>query len=288
LVKNIQYLMLTAATFVSVACGGGGGGSGTAPAPAEPVAAVSTITSTVPLSYGKAAVLTVTGSNLDKGISLSVPGCTALTEQAGATATSRSYTCQVAAATKLEVSASDTVGSGLLSATLPVPDPQVTLVTSLGTITLELNPAKAPISVNNFLKYTGDGFYSNVLFHRVVSSFVIQGGGFTSGPAGKTTTYAPIKLESNNGLSNLRGTLAMARLADPNFDSATSQFFINAVDNLFLNYASATQPQYAVFGKVVDGLAVVDAIRVVPTRAISGLTNVPVTDVVIRSATQTR
>lgn len=289
----LSTLIIIVASVLAVACGGGGGNSDTTPPPAAQipaatVTAVTSITAEAPLSYARTAQLIVTGSHLDNGIRLTAPGCAPLTEQAGSTASSRRYTCGVNAALNLTVSASTTAGTPLLSVTLPVPDPQVTMVTSLGTIVLELHPAKAPISVNNFLKYTGDGFYSNLLFHRVVANFVVQGGGFSSGPTAKTTTYAPIKLESNNGLSNLRGTVAMARLSDPNFDSATSQFFINVVDNLFLNYASALQPQYAVFGKVVSGLEVVDAIKNVPTRTVSGFTNVPATDVVIVSAQQTR
>jgi cyclophilin family peptidyl-prolyl cis-trans isomerase len=288
-VKPLTYLVIAFTTTLSVACGGGGGGGDTTstPTPTGTAVEVTAITSAAPLSYGKAALLNVAGSNLDKGISVTAPGCSTLTEQAGSSASGRSYQCQVAVATSLLVSAKDLAGASLSSVTLTVPDPQVTMVTSKGTVTLELNPAKAPLSVNNFLKYTADGFYTNLLFHRVIPSFVIQGGGFTGGPSPKTATYAPIKLESNNGLSNVRGTLAMARLADPNFDSATSQFFINVVDNLFLNYSSATQPQYAVFGKVVAGLDVVDAIRVVPTSSAT-LANLPVTDVLILSATQTR
>jgi cyclophilin family peptidyl-prolyl cis-trans isomerase len=311
-VKNFQYVIIAFATVVTIACGGGG--SGTAPDPVSPAAtttsvpvitptatttsvpvitpaaaitSVTAITSAAPLSYGKTAVLVITGSNLDKGLNLTAPGCSPLSELAGSTATSRNYNCAVAAATSLQVNASDSAGTALFSVTLAVPDPQVTVLTSKGTITLELNPARAPISVNNFLKYTNDGFYTNLIFHRVIASFVIQSGGFTSGPRPKTATYAPIKLESNNGLSNLRGTLAMARLADPNFNSATSQFFINVVDNAFLNYVSATQPQYAVFGKVVSGMDVVDAIRLVPT-VNTPLADLPVTDVRILSASQTR
>ena len=163
------------------------------------------------------------------------------------------------------------------------------MLTSKGTVVLELNPALAPLTVDNFLRYTNDGFYANLLFHRVISNFMIQGGGVTPTPKKQTATYAPIKLESNNGLSNVRGSLAMARTGEP--DSATSEFFINVVDNLFLNYASAASPGYAVFGKVVQGLDVVDLIRAVPTgtRATDPkYPDFPLTDVVIQSVTQTR
>ena len=154
---------------------------------------------------------------------------------------------------------------------------------------LELDSAKAPLTADNFLRYTNDGSYANLLFHRVISNFVIQGGGVTPVPAKKTDTYAPIKLESTKGLSNVRGSVAMARTNVP--DSATSEFFVNVVDNLFLNYASANSPGYAVFGKVVQGLDVVDSIRVVPTGTRTTdpkYEDFPLTNVVIQSVTQTR
>lgn len=250
------------------------------------IAQVSSISAQLALSYGKTVTLEVGGSALDYGISLSAPGCSTLTELAGSSATQRQYSCKVNAATTLSVSANRADGSTALSAALPVPDPQLTLVTSMGTVVMELNPAKAPITVNNFLRYANEGFYSNLLFHRVISNFMIQGGGFTTGMVQKSMTYAPIKLESNNGLSNVRGTVAMARTNVA--DSATSQFFINVVDNLFLNYASTASPGYAVFGKVVQGMDVVDLIKVVPTSSRGAYGDVPVTDVLIQSVTQTR
>ena len=217
---------------------------------------------------------------------MTAPGCTGLAEGANSSTTVKRYTCTLTVATVLPVEVKSGAGTSLFSASIPVPDPQVTLVTSLGTVVLELNPAKAPLSVNNFLKYTSDDFYSNLLFHRVIPNFVIQAGAFTSGPVSKAATYGPIKLESNNGLSNLRGSLAMARTQV--VDSATSEFYINTVNNIALDYVSASQPGYAVFGKVVDGLPVVDAIAAVPTTNRGGLQNAPVSDVLILSATQTR
>ncbi len=148
----------------------------------------------------------------------------------------------------------------------PVADthPRVLMETSLGNIVLELDRAKAPKSVENFIKYVQDGFYDGTIFHRVISNFMAQGGGFTPDYAQKTTR-APINNEADNGLSNMRGTVAMARTGDPH--SATAQFFINTVDNDFLNH-SAPNPRgwgYAVFGKVVEGMDVVDKIRAVST-----------------------
>ena len=164
-------------------------------------------------------------------------------------------------------------------------DPQLTLQTSLGSVVLELNPEQAPITVANMLAYANTGFYDNTLFHRVIAGFMVQGGGFTSGLVNEAPTYSPIVLESNNSLSNLRGTIAMARTNVAN--SATSQFFVNLVDNSFLNYSSSVNPGYAVFGKVVSGMSVIDSIAQVPTKTVGNYANVPVTDVTIISAQQT-
>jgi peptidyl-prolyl cis-trans isomerase B (cyclophilin B) len=154
--------------------------------------------------------------------------------------------------------------------------PQVVVETSLGTIKLELDDVKAPLTVANFLSYVDEKFYDNTIFHRVISNFMIQGGGFAPGLRQKTTR-APIKNESPNGLSNARGTIAMARLPDP--DSTTAQFFINVVDNA----RSLDQPRYCVFGKVIDGLDVVDKIKAVPTGRRGMHDDVPTRDVVIKS-----
>lgn len=155
---------------------------------------------------------------------------------------------------------------------------RVTMTTSKGVIELGLDATHAPVTVANFLKYVNDGFYSGTLFHRVISNFVVQGGGYVrsgSNLVEKTPTYSPIVLESNNGLSNVRGTLAMARTSVLN--SATSQFYINVVDNTALNYPGVENSSgYAVFGRVTAGMDVVDAIRVVATSS-----DVPVQDVTI-------
>ena len=164
-------------------------------------------------------------------------------------------------------------------------DPQVTLQTSLGTVVLELNPEQAPVTVANMLTYVNSGFYDGTLFHRVIPGFMVQGGGLTTGMAGKVPTYSAIVLESDNGLSNLRGTIAMARTSVA--DSATTQFFVNQVDNTFLNYSSTTSPGYAVFGRVLSGLPVIDSIANVPTATVGPYQNVPVSDVAITSIRQT-
>ena len=161
-------------------------------------------------------------------------------------------------------------------------DPQVDLKTSLGTVRLELFPAKAPKTVANFLQYVKDGHYNGTIFHRVIPGFMIQGGGMTANMSQKPTR-PPIPIESKNGLKNEVGTVAMARTSDPN--SATAQFFINIAANAFLDYPGQDGNGYTVFGKVVDGMDVVNKIAAVPTGNQGMHQNVPRTPVVIESAT---
>ena len=153
----------------------------------------------------------------------------------------------------------------------------VKIVTNEGTIVVKLNPDKAPVTVENFKRYVNQNFYDGLVFHRVIKGFMIQGGGLYANGTVKPT-YAPIKSEANNGLSNLRGTIAMARTSDPN--SATSQFFINTVDNKFLDN-SLVSPGYTVFGKVVRGMDVVDKISNVQTETKYGMQNWPVENITI-------
>ncbi len=162
-------------------------------------------------------------------------------------------------------------------------NPKVILDTTKGQITLELYPEKARDTVNNFLAYVDAGFYNGTIFHRVIPKFMIQGGGFTQDMQPKPAR-PPIKIESDNGLKNERGTIAMARTQDPN--SATAQFFINSVDNAFLNFTVKTTQGwgYAVFGKVAQGMEVVDEISKVKTGPKSMHSDVPAEPVVITSA----
>jgi cyclophilin family peptidyl-prolyl cis-trans isomerase len=171
-------------------------------------------------------------------------------------------------------------------------NPVVEIKTSMGTIKVELFEDKAPTTVKNFLQYTEDKFFDGTVFHRVIPDFMIQGGGFEKGfSAAKTPAEAqakqkktrdPIQNESNNGVSNTRGTLAMARTNDPN--SATAQFFINLKDNTFLDKAEARDKVgYCVFGKVIEGMDVVDKIKGVKTTTVARFENVPAGDVVIES-----
>lgn len=156
----------------------------------------------------------------------------------------------------------------------------VKMETNKGTIVLELDAANAPITVDNFLTYVKEGFYDGTIFHRVISNFMIQGGGFTADMTQKPT-HDPIRNEANNGLGNDTGTIAMARTSDPH--SATAQFFINVQDNQFLNFSGETMQGwgYAVFGKVTEGMEVVNAIRDVSTTTLGGFQDVPAETVTI-------
>ena len=157
----------------------------------------------------------------------------------------------------------------------------VKLQTSMGDIVIELDEQAAPVTVKNFLEYVEDGFFDGKIFHRVIPNFMIQGGGFTAEMA-QDKTREPIVNEAENGVKNERGTVAMARTNDPN--SATAQFFINHTDNDFLNYADSANPGYAVFGKTVEGMDVVDAIAAVKTATRQDMGDVPVEPIVIMSA----
>ncbi len=175
-----------------------------------------------------------------------------------------------------------TAGAALLAAPHALAQ-KVKLATSMGDIVVELDAAKAPKTVDNFVQYVKAGHYNGTVFHRVIADFMIQGGGMTPDLAQKPTR-PPIPLESHNGLTNQRGTLAMARTMDPN--SASAQFFINVKDNPFLDADKARDGNgYAVFGKVVSGMDVVDKIRAVPTGSKGGHADVPLTPVVIKQAT---
>lgn len=153
--------------------------------------------------------------------------------------------------------------------------PEVHIKTNYGEIILKLDAVKAPNTVKNFLQYVQEGFYNNTIFHRVIPGFMIQGGGFTANLELKQSN-APIKNEANNGLKNLRGTIAMARTSDPH--SASSQFFINVADNASLDFSAPLGNGwgYAVFGKVTQGMDVVDKIKAVKTGVVKGMEDVPI------------
>ncbi len=173
--------------------------------------------------------------------------------------------------------------AGTQAATLS-PYPSVCMQTTKGELVIEVYPAQAPATAANFLNYVDRGFYAGTLFHRVIPGFVVQGGGYLSGLTAKAPTDAAIVLESQNGLKNWQYTLAMARSTAAN--SATSQFFVNLVDNPSLDYSAAVAGAngYAVFGQVISGTAVIDQIATAPTATVGGFADVPVTDIIIRGA----
>lgn len=263
-------------------CGGGGGGG-----PLLPVVNDITVGQ---LSFGKTLPITLAGINLnqdDDSVVVQVSGCQGLAQSSAVTAEAVQLTCVPTTVGPLTVTALSQTGEVLASRQFTVPAPQVTFDTNLGTIVAELKPQEAFATVVNFLIYVQSGAYNNVIFHRVQADFVAQTGAVTADeiPVPPRTAIA---LESNNGLSNLKGTLGMARLDSP-LDSATSSFYFNLADNLNLDYVSEERPGYAVFGEIVSGLAVLEAIGNVPVQNIGGnLTHFPITPIIINTAIQTQ
>ena len=172
------------------------------------------------------------------------------------------------------------IGAALLVSTATIAAPSVEMQTNLGTIVIELDSEKAPKTVENFLKYVNEGFYDGTIFHRVIGDFMIQGGGFVP-PMEEKLAGKPIENEAKNGLKNQRGTISMARRQDPH--SATTQFFINRKNNPRLDYPAFDNWGYAVFGKVTQGMDVVDKIAQVPTGNRGSYQNVPLEPVIIQS-----
>ena len=274
--KMTTAALLATSTLLS-ACGGGGSST-------EDNQQITSVTVRA-LAYRQQAVLFVSGAYLRVDMTAVTGACKDpvfnMTQSAPQLAV---LNCTVTATGEQPLTITGTNGKVLYTGTVTVPQPQIELVTSQGNLVIELNPAAAPVSVNNFLTYANGGFYNNTLFHRVIAGFVVQGGGYTKGLVKKADQLAPIVLESNNGLFNTRGTLAMARTNIPN--SATSEFYVNLVDNRSLDYQSAASPGYAVFGKVVNGLDVIDKIGALQTASVNGFANVPTTDVTLQLAVQ--
>lgn len=288
----LGLLMVTA---VLAACGGGGamGGGNGAPSVSNIIAETA--------QYGRNMLVTVNGGGLLDGVVLDGGGlCTGETTVSGGTDTTQRFNCRVATLGSLTVRVrTATGGRELASVRVTIPTPQVSIrVTQAangnnparsGIFVVELDPAAAPRTVNNFLDYVNGGFYTNTIFHRVVRDFVAQGGGYSNVPAIKPPTAPAIPSEASNGLKNLRGTIAMAREDNP--DSATSQFFLNLADNPSLDFGSAQNPAgFTVFGRVVSGQEVVDEINLVETRPNLALElpDLPLTAVVIAAAVQVR
>jgi cyclophilin family peptidyl-prolyl cis-trans isomerase len=277
-----------------VGCGGSGGG-GTETPNAPTVSAVSVSTP----RYGDTLLITVSGTRLDLGLTVTAPGCSNLALSTTApnvsTPTQAFYTCTVTA-TGNAVASVAFGGAALGSQTYVVPDPQVTLTLQGGVdgqVVLTLDPTRVPQTSDNFLRYVADGFYDGTTFHRVLAGFVAQGGGFlppaTPGavPAARTPLRAPIALEVGRGLSNVAFSVAMARAAAA--DSATSQFFINLVDNSSSLDPGTANPGYAVFGAVSGDTSAVVALAGVACAPVPTFSEcAPQPPVVIATARQTR
>lgn len=237
--------------------------------------------------YGKTATIYIGGKDLRSNLTVDTAGtCTNPVFASNSSTDTLVLNCVVSKVGDFPMVVQTAEGVAIYTTTLNIPMPQVALITSKGSITVELDPTIAPLSTNNFLSYVNKGFYRNTLFHRVIPNFVVQGGGYTTGMVKKTEQSAPIELESNKGLSNLRGSLAMARTFLPN--SATSEFYINLIDNLSLDYKNAANPGYAVFGKVLQGMDVVEAIAAEPTGVVGGMSDVPLADIALSLALQTK
>jgi cyclophilin family peptidyl-prolyl cis-trans isomerase len=271
------------------------------------VGSTPTVTSAVAgaAKYSQTLTVTISGANLDQGITLASSGCKGMTRSTSApfasSATKAYYQCTVSAVGAQQITVSRSSDNGALAtAPFSVAPPQVTLTVSngagvAGAIVITLAPDKAPLTVDNFLAYVNTGFYDNTVFHRVSPGFVLQGGGYASPLVDNTATpkatAAPIALEVGNGLSNIRGTIAMARTSAS--DSATSQFFINLADNSgSLDPTPAIGAGYAVFGEVSVGINTVDAIAAAPCTAIALFLPTgdctPIPNVVVTSALQTQ
>lgn len=268
-----------AATATLTACGGGG-------ASVEDNQQINAVQAG-PLAYSQQAVINVGGVFLSTGMTATTGACSnPVFNVARSSPTLAVLNCTITATGVQPLTITGVGGKVLYTGTITVRQPRVEVVTSQGNFGLELDPVAAPLTVNNFLAYTASGYYTGTLMHRVIAGFVAQGGGYTTGLVKKPVQRLPIELETNKGLLNTRGSLAMARTSVPN--SATSEFYVNLVDNPSLDYQSPISPGYAVFGKVVSGLDVIDKIAALPTTTVNGFGDVPNPDVVIQAVVQTQ
>jgi cyclophilin family peptidyl-prolyl cis-trans isomerase len=239
------------------------------------------------LSYGRTATIYLGGKDLRSSLVVeSGGGCTNPSFGSSSSTDTLVLNCLVTVVGDLPLTIKSATGEVIYTTTLSVPKPQVSIITNKGSFTFELDLATAPITVKNFLAYVRAGYYSSTLFHRVIPGFVAQAGGYTTGLVRKPGQLNAIELESNKGLPNARASVAMARTNV--FNSATSEFYVNLIDNTFLDYKNAANPGYAVFGKVVQGMDVVDAMAAVPTGVFNGSTDVPLSDITISIAIQSK
>lgn len=239
------------------------------------------------IKYGHTATIYVGGKYLVSSIVADTSGaCINPSYASSSTTEMLVLNCSVTQTGDFNLSLKTAEGAALHSSVINVPKPEVLLLTSLGNITLQLEPSLATLTTNNFLNYVNKSFYSGTIFHRVIPGFVVQGGGYSAGMVKKTGQLSPISLESNKGLLNVRGTLAMARTNV--FNSATSEFFVNLVDNSFLDYKNVANPGYAVFGRVVQGMEIIDSMASKPTGPTNGFSDVPLEDITLSIALQVK
>lgn len=280
--RPAALLALLLATAVLAGCGGG-----------DPETRITNI-SAGNVRYGQTLTVAVNGSGLDApGLSLEVvgPACSDR-KRASASDAAASFTCRIEGTGPLAAVIRNADGGELARVTgLAVAQPQVRMTVAQGTrsgsFVIELDPQAAPITALNFVRYVGAGFYANTIFHRVLPAQIAQGGQYLTDKSQRKALYDPIALESNNGLKNLRGTIAMARTVVPN--SATAQFYFNLRDNPAFDYQDVGAPGYAVFGRVISGMEVVDEIGKVPVYTYdNSLPSVPQQDVTITLALQTQ
>ena len=270
----IKHLITICIGLVLISCSGGEGGS---------LPAVGDV-QVDQLRLGQASTFKFSGVNLGQDFQVSIANCAGLSVLPGGGALQQQVTCQPTKVGALEVTSKTMAGVVMLVKTFNIPSPQVKISTNFGDMVVELNPAAAPITVSNYLKYVNANFYNGTLFHRLIPQFVVQGGWLTTEMFEKPGAGSAIVLESNNGLKNTRGSIAMARGTNPN--SGTTQFYFNLVDNPKLDYESDASPGYAVFGKIVEGLNVLDIMSQISTASLYGLDNVPTSNLRINSAVQ--
>jgi len=271
---RIKHLLTICMGLVLIACTGGEGGS---------LPAVSDV-QVDQLRLGQTSTFKFTGVNLGQDFQVSIANCTALTVLPGGSDLQQQVSCQPTKVGVLEVTPKNMAGVAMLVKSFDIPSPRVKISTNFGDMVVELNPVAAPITVSNYLKYVNANFYNGTLFHRLIPQFVVQGGWLTTEMFEKPGAGSAIVLESNNGLKNTRGSIGMARGTNPN--SAATQFYFNLVDNPKLDYESDASPGYAVFGKIVEGLNVLDIMSQISTASLYGLENVPTSNLRINSAVQ--
>lgn len=278
--RTLATAALTAMLALS-ACGGGDGGP-----------TVSNLTAGNAV-FGRTMTVTVSGSGLDAAdLQLVLSGsCANLTRTVSSLDYQAAFTCLVDSAGPLSATVRDGGGKELGRIRLEVPVPQVTVTVAQGSrsgsFVVELDPRAAPVTALNFIRYVDAGFYVGTLFHRVLPDRIIQGGQYLADKSLRPALFDPIVLESDNGLKNVRGTIAMARTVVP--DSATAQFYVNVIDNPEFDRQGDDLPGYAVFGRVVEGLDVVDEIGKVPVVTLTNeFSSLPLVDVVMTSVRQTR